>query len=134
MRTTTPSARHDHAPSAAGDPPVATSGLTKRYGRRTVVAEVDLVLPRGVVAGLIGPNGAGKTTLMAMLLGLVRPSNGDGEVLGHPIARPAAYLQGVGAVIEAPAMYPRLTGVENLRLLAILSKVDPRQVASTTWR
>ncbi|CAN5826552.1 ABC transporter ATP-binding protein [soil metagenome] len=115
---------------ARADVVVATRGLTKRYGRQVVVDDVDLELPRGVVAGLIGPNGAGKTTVMAMLLGLVRPSDGGGEVLGHAITRPAAYLRRVGAVIEAPALYPRLTGVENLRLLAMLSEVSSTQVAA----
>jgi ABC-2 type transport system ATP-binding protein len=49
-----------------------------------------------------------------MLLGLIRPSSGEGEVLGHPIGRPAAYLHRVGALIEAPAFYPALTGEANL--------------------
>ena len=71
---------------------VSVHGLTKRYGDRTVVDGFDLELPQGVVAGFVGPNGAGKTTTMAMLLGLVRPSAGDGSVLGDDITAPAAYL------------------------------------------
>ncbi|MDQ3353330.1 MAG: ATP-binding cassette domain-containing protein, partial [Actinomycetota bacterium] len=55
---------------------LAVTGLTKRYGARTVVDDLDIELPSGVVAGFVGPNGAGKTTTMAMLLGLVRPSAG----------------------------------------------------------
>ena len=63
-------------------PALTVSGLTKRYGDRAAVDHLDLQIPRGVVAGFIGPNGAGKTTTMAMLVGLARPSGGDGTVLG----------------------------------------------------
>ena len=76
----------------------------------TAVDRLDLELPAGVVAGFIGPNGAGKTTTMAMLLGLVRPTSGDGSVLGEPLDDPRSYLRRVGALIEGPAFYPSLTG------------------------
>jgi ABC-2 type transport system ATP-binding protein len=99
-------------------------GLTKRYGQRTVVDHLDVEVPTGVVAGFVGPNGAGKTTTMAMLLGLVRPSSGDGAVLGHPIADPARYLHRVGALIERPAFYPSLTGRQNLRAFATMGGHD----------
>jgi ABC-2 type transport system ATP-binding protein len=104
-----------------------TVGLTKRYGERAAVDHLDLDVPAGVVAGFVGPNGAGKTTTMAMLLGLVRPSAGEGFVLGHSIARPATYLRRVGALIESPAFYPGLTGIDNLRLFATVAghKTDP---------
>jgi len=97
---------------------VSVHGLTKRYGRHTVVEGFDLELPAGVIAGFVGPNGAGKTTTMSMLLGLVRPSAGDGQVLGAPITAPAAYLPRVGAMIETPAFYPSLTARQNLRMFA----------------
>ncbi|MCU1483498.1 MAG: type transport system ATP-binding protein [Actinomycetia bacterium] len=107
---------------------LATSGLTKRYGHRTAVDGLDLELPTGVVAGFVGPNGAGKTTTMAMLLGLVRPTSGTATVLGRPIDRPAAYLHDVGALIESPAFYPALTGVENLRVLATVGGHDADRI------
>jgi ABC-2 type transport system ATP-binding protein len=103
---------------------VSVIGLTKRYGDRTVVDDLSLELPRGVVAGFIGPNGAGKTTTMAMLLGLVRPSAGSGTVLGRPIERPAAFLGDVGALIEGPAFYPSISGRRNLEVLAIAGRQD----------
>jgi ABC-2 type transport system ATP-binding protein len=81
-----------------------------------------------VVAGFIGPNGAGKTTTMAMLLGLVRPSAGTATVLGASIEEPARYLHRVGALIEAPSFWPGLTGVENLRALAILGGHDETRI------
>jgi ABC-2 type transport system ATP-binding protein len=93
-------------------------GLTKRYGARTAVDNLDLELPAGVVAGFVGPNGAGKTTTMAMLLGLVRPTAGTGTVLGSSMDDPADYLPRVGALIESPAFYPALSGAENLRMFA----------------
>jgi ABC-2 type transport system ATP-binding protein len=103
---------------------VAVDGLTKRYGRRTVVDHLSFDLPAGSVTGLIGPNGAGKTTLMAMLLGLVRPSAGTGTVLGHPLDHPRAYLPRVGALIESPAFHPGVSAVDNLRSLAVLGGHD----------
>jgi ABC-2 type transport system ATP-binding protein len=110
------------------DTALSVTGLTKRYGARTVVNDLDLELPRGVVAGFVGPNGAGKTTTMAMLLGLVRPSAGTGTVLGRPIDEPAAYLPHVGALIESPAFYPSLSGADNLRVFATVAGHDPRLI------
>src|SRR4051794_39892071 len=107
---------------------LSVSGLTKRYGDRTVVDGLDIDLPTGVVAGFVGPNGAGKTTTMAMLLGLVRPTAGSGTVLGSSIDEPAAYLHRVGALIEAPTFYPSLTGVENLRVFATVGRHDPAAI------
>jgi ABC-2 type transport system ATP-binding protein len=112
----------------AGEPPssalaVWTAGLSKRFGDRTVVDGLDLAIPRGAVCGFVGPNGAGKTTTIRMLLGLVRPSAGDGVILGGSIADPASYLHKVGALIESPAFYPQLSGVDNLKVLARLGQV-----------
>jgi ABC-2 type transport system ATP-binding protein len=107
---------------------LSVTGLTKRYGDRTVVDRLDIDLPSGVVAGFIGPNGAGKTTTMAMLLGLVRPTAGSGEVLGLPLTDPAAYLPRVGALIESPAFYPSLSGRQNLQMFADVGGLDSRSI------
>jgi ABC-2 type transport system ATP-binding protein len=121
--------------STAAAPPtkdlaVTTAGLTKRYGARAVVDAIDLELPRGVISGFVGPNGAGKTTTLRMLLGLIRPSAGTGEVLGHSITDPASYLTRVGALIESPAFYPTISGRRNLEILAALGRHDRRRVSS----
>jgi ABC-2 type transport system ATP-binding protein len=105
-------------------PALSLHGLTKRYGKRSAVDELTFELPRGVVAGFIGPNGAGKTTTMAMLLGLVRPSGGDASVLGEPLAHPERYLPRVGALVEGPALWPGLTGVQNLTVVGRLGGHD----------
>jgi ABC-2 type transport system ATP-binding protein len=107
---------------------VSLRGLTKRYGARVAVERLTIDVPAGVVAGFVGPNGAGKTTTMAMLLGLVRPSEGTGTVLGEPLREPASYLGQVGALIEGPAFYPGLTGAQNLAVLATVAGHDVDQV------
>jgi ABC-2 type transport system ATP-binding protein len=99
---------------------VVVDRLTKRFGSRTAVDQVSFSVPTGCVAGLIGPNGAGKTTILAMLLGLVRPSDGSATVLGSPVERRAEFLPRVGALIEGPAFNPGVSGVDNLRSLAVL--------------
>jgi ABC-2 type transport system ATP-binding protein len=114
----------------AGPLAVSTAGLTKRFGDRTVVDDVALAIPAGSVCGFVGPNGAGKTTTIRMLLGLVRPTAGSGTILGGSLAEPGTYLHKVGALIEAPAFYPQLSGRENLKVLARLGQlpltaVDP---------
>jgi ABC-2 type transport system ATP-binding protein len=108
---------------------IRTAGLTKNFGDLGAVNEIDLDLPEGGVAGFVGPNGAGKSTTIRMLLGLIQPTRGDGEVLGHPIDRPAAYLHRVGALIEAPAFYPTLTGKANLQVFARLGGHDRSRIA-----
>src|SRR5580693_6880064 len=102
---------------------VSTTGLTKRFGDRTVVDDVALAIPSGSVCGFVGPNGAGKTTTIRMLLGLVRPTSGGGTILGGSLAEPATYLDKVGALIESPAFYPQLSGRENLKALARLGRI-----------
>ncbi|HVV31069.1 MAG TPA: ABC transporter ATP-binding protein [Mycobacteriales bacterium] len=120
--------------AGASDLAIETHGLTKTYGNRTVVDRLDLALPTGVVAGFVGPNGAGKSTTLRMLLGLVRPSSGDGRVLGIPLNRPQEYLPQVGALIEAPAFYPALTGTANLRVLATLGGIRTERVGQVLDR
>jgi ABC-2 type transport system ATP-binding protein len=98
---------------------VETSGLTKRFGERVAVANVDLRVPRGSAFGYLGPNGAGKTTLIRMLLGLTQASAGTMQLLGRPVPRErAAALARVGAIVEEPRFLGHLTGRENLTVIA----------------
>ncbi len=87
---------------------VETAGLTKRFGDRVAVADVDLRIPRGSAFGYLGPNGAGKTTLIRMLLGLTAASAGTMHLLGQPVpARRAEALARVGAIVEEPRLAAR---------------------------
>ena len=69
-------------------PAICADGLTKRFGARVAVDNATFEVPAGTVAGFVGPNGSGKSTTLRMLLGLVRPTRGEAQVLGHSIARP----------------------------------------------
>jgi ABC-2 type transport system ATP-binding protein len=98
---------------------VETSGLTKRFGDRVAVNEVDLCVPRGSAFGYLGPNGAGKTTLIRMLLGLTDATSGTMRLLGRPVPpERATALARVGAIVEEPRFHRHLTGRENLTVIA----------------
>src|SRR5437867_10465463 len=98
---------------------IETSGLTKRFGERAAVADVDLRVPPGSAFGYLGPNGAGKTTLIRMLLGLTRATAGTMRLLGRPVpAERAAALARVGAIVEEPRFHRYLSGRDNLAIIA----------------
>jgi ABC-2 type transport system ATP-binding protein len=113
--------------AAPGAPPptparplaVRASGLVKAYGRRRALDGLDLEVPQGVVYGFLGPNGAGKTTTMRILTGLIAADEGTVELFGERVGwldrEPRTRL---GALIEAPAFYPYLSGRDNLRVVA----------------
>jgi len=112
------------------DAVVATHGLTKRYPNGIIAVDgLDLVVRRGEVYGFLGPNGAGKTTTLRMLLGLIRPTAGSANVAGGSPGTPGSLMK-VGAIVEAPAFYPYMTGYDNLRLLAIYCGVPVKRVDS----
>ena len=71
--------------AAAGTPAVKTVELSKRFGRTVALAGLTMTVPRGEVFGFLGPNGAGKTTAVKLLLGLLRPTSGEGWLLGKPV-------------------------------------------------
>ena len=98
---------------------VETHGLTKRFGGRTAVNDVELLVPRGCAFGYLGPNGAGKTTLIRVLLGLTRADAGTMKLLGQTVpAHRDVALARVGAIVDEPRFHQHLTGRQNLQILA----------------
>jgi ABC-2 type transport system ATP-binding protein len=101
-----------------GEVALRTLHLTKQYGQRLAVNDLNLEVRRGEIFGFLGPNGAGKTTTIRMALGLITPTSGSVEILGKDvITRRAEILPRVGALIETPALYLYLSGRNNLRAL-----------------
>ncbi len=109
--------------------PIETRELTKTFDSRTAVDRVSLQVQPGDVFGFLGQNGAGKSTTIRMLLGLVKPSSGQISLLGHNVPqRREQALRKVGAIVDAPAFYDNLTGLENLKLFSSLtSHVAPHR-------
>jgi len=103
-----------------------TRNLTKRYGQRLAVDNLDLEVRRGEIFGFLGPNGASKTTTIRMALGLITPTSGSVEVLGKNTAtHRAEILPHVGALVEQPALYLYMSGRDNLRAVgAVLGGVS----------
>ncbi len=104
---------------------IETSGLTRRFGTKLAVDDLNLSAPEAGVYGFLGPNGAGKTTAIRMLLGLICPDAGAVQLFGAPLAaNRRALLQRVGALVEFPSLYPHLTGRENLEVTRRLRGVQ----------
>lgn len=104
-------------------PAISVSNLSKRYGDVLAVDDASFEVPLGTICGFVGPNGSGKTTTIRMLLGLIKASSGSASIIGNSIAHPEKYLKEVGAMIEGPAFYPALSGLENLKVLAKLGGI-----------
>ena len=97
--------------------------LGKRYGRREALAECTLELPPGHVVGLVGPNGAGKTTLLKIACGMLAPTSGRIEVLGHRPGSGPEQLARVGYVAQDTPTYSGLTVADHLKFGA---RLNPR--------
>jgi lipopolysaccharide export system ATP-binding protein len=107
--------------SAVGETSLRAEGLTKSFGRRTVVQGVSIEVHGGEVVGLLGPNGAGKTTTFHMIVGLTRPDAGEIVLNGQPVTNLPMYARarrGLGYLPQEPSVFRRLTVEENV--LAIL--------------
>jgi ABC-2 type transport system ATP-binding protein len=99
--------------------PLQITGLSKRYTRsadRYAVRDLSFTVEPGQVLGLLGPNGAGKTTTLRMLMGLIRPDEGEIRVFGEAVRPGAPVLSRLGAFVEGAGFLPHLTGRANLEL------------------
>lgn len=95
---------------------IEANGLTRRFGDFTAVDRVSFTVNKGEIVGYLGPNGSGKTTTIRMLLGILKPSEGQAQVLGLDIRHQAEQIrQQVGYVSQKFALYQELTAWENLQ-------------------
>ena len=105
--------------SGAGEFAIDVSGVTKRFGARTVVNGIDLQVRRGEIYGFLGPNGSGKTTFIRMLCGLLTPDGGSGTCLGRDILRDQPLIKReVGYMTQRFSYYEDLSIRENLDFIA----------------
>ena len=97
-------------------PALECEGLTKRYGSLLAVDDLKHMVGRGEAYGLLGPNGSGKSTTISMIVGVLAPDSGTVRIHDHPLAsEPRQAKSLLGYVPQEVALYPDLTGRENLR-------------------
>ena len=96
-------------------------GLSRKYGKRMVAKEIDVLVKRGEVVGLLGPNGAGKTTTFYMITGMIKPSRGNVFLDNENITKLAMYQRarrGIGYLAQEPSIFGKLS-VQDLSLIHI---------------
>jgi heme exporter protein A len=101
-------------------PTIQAAGLSKTFGRRAAVSDVEFVLSAGECLALFGPNGAGKTTLLRLIAGLLRPTSGTARIHDVDVRRDHAARAAVGLISHQSMLYAALTARENVEFTARL--------------
>ncbi|MET8985711.1 alpha/beta fold hydrolase [Nonomuraea wenchangensis] len=118
--TTAPSLTTDTPEPGASDDqavPLDIKGLTKAYRNGELAVDgLSFRVEQGQVLGLLGPNGAGKTTTMRMMMGLIRPDDGEVRIFGERVTPGAPVLSRLGSFVEGPGFLPHLSGRDNIQL------------------
>lgn len=110
---------------AANSRMIETRALTKRYGELLAVDGLNLTIAGGEIFGFLGPNGAGKTTTIKMLVGLLRPTQGQALIGGYDVQQQPLQAKAlIGYLPDTPFLYEKLTGREFLRFVARLYDLD----------
>jgi ABC-2 type transport system ATP-binding protein len=120
--------------ATALSPLLQASSLRKSYGRRLILNGVNLKLNAGEIVGLLGPNGAGKTTTLSILATLVTPDSGEIRIAGELPARRRQLVGRLGFVPQAIALYPSLSGFQNLEIFARMHRLPRRRARSEVAR
>lgn len=108
-------------------PAIRTEKLSRQFGGKTAVDQVNLEVMPGTFYGFLGPNGAGKSTTIKMLTGLLQPSSGNMEVLGRNMLDPAASMEvkrSIGVIPENLALFDYLTAMEYLTFVGRIHGLD----------
>jgi ABC-2 type transport system ATP-binding protein len=104
---------------------IVIENLVKEFEDVTAVDGVSLQVVEGELFGLLGPNGAGKTTIINVLCGLLKPTSGSAIVGGYDVQKePAKVKEIIGVCVQETAVYPYLTGAENVELFGNLHAMD----------
>src|SRR5271170_120577 len=112
----------------ADDFAIDVKGMTKRFGDRTVVNQIDLQVRAGEIYGFLGPNGSGKTTFIRMLCGLLRADAGSGTCLGYDVIRESESIKlQVGYMTQRFSFYEDLSIAENLDFVARMYGMKERR-------
>ncbi|MFK9090194.1 ABC transporter ATP-binding protein [Bacillus salipaludis] len=105
------------------NPTIKVEQVKKSFGKKPVLNDVNVTIPKGQLFGLIGPSGAGKTTLVKMIVGMEKADTGSIHVLGEKMPN-LRLLQEIGYMAQSDALYVELTGEENLKFFASLYRLN----------
>ena len=105
---------------------IIAKGLSKAYGDKIVLNDIDFSTMQGKIYGMIGPSGSGKTTFIKMLIGMEKPDEGSVHVLNTKMPN-LNILQKIGYMAQSDALYPTLTGEENLHFFASIFKLPKNE-------
>ncbi|EUJ46354.1 ABC transporter ATP-binding protein [Listeria riparia] len=104
-------------------PVLEISHLVKKVGAKTIINDISFSVEAGEIFGLLGPNGAGKTTIIRSIVKLINKTNGGIKILGQDIdINHTEAIKNVGAIVENPEFYPYMTGLQNLKTFASMSR------------
>lgn len=107
---------------------IKLENLTKVYGDKTVVNDLNLTFKPGIVTGLLGPNGSGKSTTMKMIISLVNPTAGDVLINGNKYKDYQEPFKQIGTLIDSSALDKNSTAQQHLSIIAEASNIDPARV------
>ena len=111
---------------------IQTQNLNYYFGQQKVLDQLTLEVPKGGIYGFLGPNGSGKTTTIKLLLNLLKSSEQNISLFGQQITENRTeILKKIGSLVEQPAIYPHLSGYENLKNRANLLGVSKEKVMET---
>lgn len=109
--------------------------LSKSFGRKRILNNVNLSIYEGDIVGLIGPNGAGKTTLIKSMLGLLKIDSGSVCINNFDIKKDfEKAMSNIGAIIEKPDLYENLSGIKNIKITSILNNIKDKEYVNKVIR
>lgn len=106
-------------------PAIKTSGLTKIYGEKRALDEVNLEVEEGSIFGFLGPNGAGKTTMLRLVTGLARPTHGSVEIFGQDVATATSDIRAMmGFLPDVPGFYEWMSAEQFLHFVGGIFEIE----------
>lgn len=108
------------------DASVRIQQVSKHYGKKMVLEDINMEIEKGQIYGFIGPSGAGKTTIVKLIVGMDKASKGEVSVLGKTMPN-LHVLQNIGYMAQSDALYTTLTAKENLQFFASLFQLSKKE-------
>ena len=103
--------------------------VSKSFGKRKVIDNLNLEVQEGEIYGFLGPNGSGKTTTIKMILKLISSDSGEIKVNGYDTTKEfEKAMECIGAIVENPDLYKYMSGIDNLRLHARIRNIDEKRI------